>query len=617
MQEGVTYRFEEESVSMDIKERVVSNDQLQILCAPYADDLIELIHHGGNLDLFLQAKDQKYKSDYLKKTKILSQQTQQNFQYIMKGMENKLKELNQAKQCSDWLRSNIYNLFVLYPQDKHAKLRDFLKNMADGQTDPQALTSFASGLLKNVLNWPALKKANAKLNSFVENYNAQRIHETFKKSDNENVRALYNDLMSSNLRSEYLKKVELDILTLENQVQDLKNKINQSGEDSQSDDQYEQEDRSRREQENELIRAFVQTFRTKQNLQTNEWVGNLGNAKDDDFVFFNFLIENIEEKKVLFFKIANLLHIQTGIDFDQWFIRKIDNSDACEIWSPLIHAQQARDVIPEFVQFLNKSGIYAEKLMAVKTSDIFKNSANFLNKDPGWIYKNIKLMILKGKLDRKNPLDWADLKLEEKHNIVSILGGDYKWEEAPAGFGAYKQTKNAVLKEFDPEKYIFSGSDVSDNYCVLSAREGQSGSTFASADLNYACANIDHVAINSVAAKAGNINGTPVKIDFINVYNRSSDDVVAGNAPVLIDPDINLLAAKFVHVKYGQEEYFIKVDRRPNEFIQYLLLNSKAQPAQMFQSRPDVLERFKTQQKLLREGKIKKPRKTMTVDAQV
>ncbi len=267
-----------------------------------------------------------------------------------------------------------------------------------------------------------------------------------------------------------------------------------------------------------------------------DYVEDLENIKDDEQVLFDIGLSVCSDKDIESILTENGLMV--GKETDEWFVRK-ENANTTdqgrvEIFTPVMTAKDAKEIMPKIIKELDDANVTSSLILPMKAKDVFKENekpdqektSQELDKFMKGVY--IRVCIQE---DEKQP----EFLRADYSGPMNDLGFRSK-EDLPEVYTSFQQLK----EKFPKEKYLFSGSTASDDYCVLSARVGRNGTIYATPDIEYAgnYTGVVDVGMGNdkkatgekyVSSKIGECFGSEVRLGFINVYEQNEKDTFYGN----------------------------------------------------------------------------------------
>lgn len=648
----------------DIDNYIFENDKMQIMNAPWYDDLMKEIQNGGDIEVFIRQKDEKYREDTIER-RIAGDVVRLNAgKEKLSAANEKVKAYDAVRRELDKTAEQVERLVQLYPEDRRRKLKYFLSDFARGDDDSfskKSLTEEPKGLFTKLRKSKKIKKANEALQEFVETCQKNSICETARFHSDYAVRKYFENIMEL---APQLELVEAkDLMTAERggliaEVEEVQKHINDIQKHMNDDIQYIDEELQKKGgRENKIVRDFVEEKREEiknpKKFKINDYVEGLDRIADDELIMFNFGVDNqpsyrrnylatgvgksiaSDEGKIN--KICSEQGLKIGNNTNEWMLLKqgglTSDAERFEIWSPVMTAKEAKETMPRLVAAMDRAGISENFVIPMKAQDFLGD-------------------ILPREVRSQ---EWID---EQLANCIR----ESRKKDA-RGQTLYGNSITEVLEEFPNDKYLYSGTMVSDDYFVASKRAGRNGTLYATPDIKYASVydgvSLTHAGESAtgdfyISPRVGRWGDKDVSIGFINVYEQneedryfknfgledarssmekqadgslrfrseiSRDDAIGGffdravhldgtrakqfDAETFITPDKNPLAAKFMHIRSDDCDFFIKVSEPLDEFTKYLLQQRKADIRETFaKSKPAVWERLERQRKELKDGTV-------------
>lgn len=634
-------------------------DQHDIWGSSYFDELRKTILAKGNIDAFIERTNQNLKNEYI---------AEKSEPFLVKINDLTVK-INHGKNFQkrslmtdaklDRLKVDIGILLNKYPPEKHFLIQSMLSDYATtGKINGKLYTELTrepNSFLKRFLKRKKLRNAKLNLDAFVrkyqkinlvkeirdlqdlpcKNFGSNDLAEKFNAIVNFNVS--YANLCSHNFKNNF-KNLEENIdqniksqEELQSNINRLETQITQS---------------SRLPAINEIIRHFVNDIREEIKnppiLNSADYVECLGKLSDNEIIMFNI---GLRDGKGVANKINHVLQyngLECGNATNQWLIRKdtegrMSDIGKFELFSPLMTAKEAREVMPKLMYDLDRANISSGLAVPIKASEMFKDNP-FANSQ----LSEAELMNFIGSALTKQNIDnpWYSDENMQKLGISSK-------EDLPTIYKSLDELKNAYSKE----QCLFSGTTASDDYLPFSARVGRNGIVYATPDISYAAlydglmrgdtGNISGKSATGdkyVSVSVGKLSGKDVNIGFINVYAQNQQDdkyfcnfgmedyrqnknkmitreeALFGpgsvkayqDAETYVTSEKNPLKAKIMHIEWNGNEFFMPVPNQPNATILKILNNRQAKMVDTFShnAREDILARLQTQKEEFAQGKI-------------
>ena len=382
------------------------------------------------------------------------------------------------------------------------------------------------------------------------------------------------------------------------------------------------------------------------------YVPTLTEIDDDKAVIFNFRCQNINDIGKLK-EILKELGLEETPDVSGWLIQEkkeypLDASSekSIDIWSPIMTAKEAKEIMPELLQRLDESSIKRSNVLPITVENLLEK-IDYEKKD------TIKTANFDQEIDKilqKIEYDscskdgakeyWhQEATLEEKKQLCELYGLE-DTHQFPEQVGANEFTLDKIKYRYPSKDYVYSGTQVSDDYYCISRRPGRSGKNYATRNINYAkiydgaegdgkSATTDKYASTMLCDK----NNKRIYIGFINIYeqtdkqkkgeyyysnfgmddNRGKGYPFEETSETFVIEGQNPIVAKYVHfhIKEGNRsnDYYININEISKELREYIVNSRKADLRDTFS--PDkisenkiILERLQQQAEQLREGNI-------------
>lgn len=606
-----------------------NNTNLDIVLRPWFQDLLGCMNAGKSIEDFISEKDEKQKnlsesSGELKDAKI-------RYDDAKKRYDKDTEELKNLKKLSI-LVSSIHNkikeLREECPDSKRDALNSILRKYyySDGTFDDKEL---------DLQNW----KDKLKYSKKIENVK-RLLKKLVEQCDAENIKTPEDTDAKRIIEADFCNydTYYSDDL-FQKKTDELTKQTNESGEYyescTESWNNHFESWKKKQSKENSLIREFVEKkgdpYIKPKSYDVDKFVFGLSNIKDEEHVIFNV---GVYCNRIKLDYILSLMGMHRSNTTDGWYYEKSGigyDADKMDIWSPVMTAKEAKQVLPELLDRLKNIGTRLQSVIpAIKISDIsdYISSEQIKMQDFN-IENELRGIINFADWDRYDCDEqrWLNLSQEVRKQICDYLGiSDI--EKKPKEIGLNTTTKEGVLKEFPSDKYLYSGTTVSNDYFSMSRRAGRSGLVYATPVFDYACGydgaksgGISATTDKYISTKIATIDGKDVNIGFINVYKRADKQKFYRNFGIedgvkeeiqengiydvetIINNDKNPLVAKYIHLSFGKKDYFIRVPENPSKIISFILQSRRAKLTDTF-IKTEIYGRLKKQCKETREGKI-------------
>lgn len=645
------------------KEILFSNYEGQIWAMPYCEEIIHAVLNNQDIDIekITSNKNKKLYELYIQQEIEPNQKEIENITKNLDNIKKQISEINKIKTIFNDFKQDIDNIFI-----KHSKIINetwfkiilssyFYNGVFEKGYAYDNLTQPSSGLINKLTKGIPFKKLKKDIDVFLQKYeklNIKNIIENLSMSKSKDyfsgriidmINNIFRETTSLDLQSYNWQIKELE--EMENNLKDEQNKYEQKIKDLNNKilKQKESVKNSKTIQnEYKIIRDFAQEIRQeRQNpkkLDISNYVIGLNDMPDDDIVMFNIGLTCGDENIA---KIENILkynELEFGNDIKKWYIRceDGDNSDKgkFELFSPLMTAKEAKSIMPKLIDWLDKAHLSSGLVIPIKAKQLFANWNK--NPDETEIKQDDLKQLIFGAILRQNLKSYTKQFAEKEiHNL-----GFNTVEELPYSFYSLDEIK----EKFPKDKFLFSGSTASDDYLLLSGRNGRTGTIYTTPNIEYASFydGVTDVGKGESVPATGNkyvssiiskLYNEDVKVGFINVYAQSSNDMYFSNfgmedyrrsigskgiissnkiltrdraineeydSETFVTPEKNPLVEKILHIKYNGKELFIPVnENKTNKCIQDILNNRVADIKNTFQNtdREDILNRFEAQQK--------------------
>ena len=390
-------------------------------------------------------------------------------------------------------------------------------------------------------------------------------------------------------------------------------------------------------------------------MELNQYVEGLDKIPDDEVVLFNFAVQDKEK----FEDILKQKNITLGDTAKEWCCKQQggeqSDSHLYDVWSPLMTAKEAKEIMPSIVEEMDKQKISSNLIVPMKAKDLFSDLKEYKTPEQSWIDEQLIRVLTKGDYDQCSPNDWKFYSKDDKEFVNELFGHSPTSTEMPEEFAANATTLDGIKKEFPEDQFLFSGTMVSDDYFAMSPRAGRNGTLYATPFIDYArkydgIYDLTGGNINGGASVTGDVykssiighcSEEPIHIGFINVYRQSEDDKffknfgmddarrssdlqiskqealngyisntvdIQGNpvpvkdAETYVTEDKNPLVAKYMHIRFDKSEYYFKVPENQDELTQFLLASRQADISDTFAKRkPHIKNRLAEQKNIYQQ----------------
>ncbi len=540
----------------DLREKKIVDQSEDIWCMPWFDDLMEKIENNGNTEEFINLKNknlyERYAAEeispYEKEVKL--SQTADHISKLKKQM-SKATEMN---MLLDAFEKDVDALVAQYPPERQSHIKQMLDDYRRKGTDAFKSNNFSchqlkqppKGFFNKIKNGKKIKNANKHLDKFIEKYKQTNLNALYadlseeERSDFHSLSSKFEaianlDKKKTEETSEWFaknladkqKSVSFEESYFQNKMQYIENlKLSFSKNEKIS-------------QEDEKIRSFAQ--RTRDEIQNpkqykaTDYIEGMEGLQDDEKIMFNLRFNPNTEKAV-----KNILAyngLKTGHGTDEWLIRKEtrNNSDQnmYEAFSPIMTVKDAKEIMPKLIHDFDQAKVISGIVIPARPKEMFKNiSKESLSQDT--VDKELSKLILGTKF-RDSLNNRIIFEEEQKKAIMRELEIN-SVEDLPRSYGSIEELK----KQYPKDKYLFSGTMASDDFCQLSGRIGRNGIVYATPDLNYASIydgatdigrpmGVSATGDAYVSTAMGKYNGKNVYVGFINVYQQSEQDKFFSN----------------------------------------------------------------------------------------
>lgn len=532
------------------KEKPISKKE-EIWQASWFDDLIEKIETNSDIEEFIKEKNQKLYEAY--STEIVTGLEEEKNK-IAQNISQLNQDLSTAKDIDkqlEFFTKDTEDLIAKYPPERKKYIQHMLRDyMRTGEFTPQGnknffnqLTSPPQGIFNRIKNGGKIKKANQQLETYIEKY--QKIN--LKKQVEDFSKQAKNDEITSVLQRKFEAITELDkegihyetenFAKTEDKVQEtisIDQKMLQKKTEQIENLKTSFKESNKVSQEDELIRDFAteirEEIRTPKQYISANYLEGIENLPDDEKVMFNLHIK--QGKKEAAENILAYNGLSVGKETDQWLIwteiRHNSDEGFHEVFSPVMTVKEAKEIMPKLVDDFDRADITKGIVVPAKAKDILKSISKEVIPQED-INKELNKIILSASFN-KALKDGVIIAEEKKKEILQRLGIN-SMEELPQSYSTLEELK----QEYPKDKYLFSGTMSSDDFCQLSNRIGRNGKVYATPDLQYATIYDGATQLGSgrgvsatgdyyIDTAIGTYKNQNIHVGFINVYEQNPQD---------------------------------------------------------------------------------------------
>lgn len=546
-----------------IKNKKIDGDEIylssvsseKIWSMTWASDFMEVAETNGNIEEFIKEKNNKLYDLYVQDNIAPLEAEKLSLQEEVAKIEDvQAKALDFNKQLDEFSQ-DVEIIVSKYPEERRRSLKSLLTNYArtgqfvseNDQIDKMLfnkVTRPPEGFFNKIKSGGKIKEANKSLDDFIKKY--EQINLKAKADDlseSMNGDECFKSKLSSitELNTERANFFNEDIdQYFEQTKQTLSKKNNEIEKRNKNIEDYKTsfEESNIKKVEDEIIRDTVQEIRAeiKNPKQYNaaDWVEGLGDMPDDELVMFN--IGSSKKGKASQRAIENILEhngLSVGENTNQWLLRRElrHNSDeGCfELLSPVMTAKDAKKIMPKLIDDFEKAGVSKGLVIPANPKELFKDVV----KEPfsqNVVDAGLEKIVFARRVQEVLSNPNQTITNEAKTKVMSRLGIN-SFDELPESYGSLKELE----AKFPKDKYLFSGTMASDDYCQLSSRNGRIGKVYATPDINYAAKYDGATNVGStlgtsatgdcyVSTAAGQINGHKAHVGFINIYEQNPKD---------------------------------------------------------------------------------------------
>ena len=557
---------------------------------PWCDELMEKIETNGDIEEVINAKNQKLYDEFAADEITPLEDTKTKYQEELSRLEEKSSRAKIFNQKLDDFEKDVEILVSKYPPERQLYVKNLLgEYFKTGEFVERGFARSLTGLRRppegffnKIRQGSKIKDANRYLDAFIDKYQTinlrtelDEMSKTFSVGEVDPLKSKFESIADrdkektalwskkftnqENIWQSQISEKQQDIQKAEAKIEKSKTSFNES---------------KLLQEEDETIRNFAKEIRddiqNPKQYKVSDYIECLENMPDDEKVMFDLRLPTKRQKGIE--QILKYNGLQTGDDTKQWLLRKeidygVDRFDSndYEIFSPLMTAKEAKEVMPKLVADFEKAHIFPGLVVPMTPKDVFKDvSKQDMPQemvDDGFH----KLMVMaRYQNNKKSPYF---VQTEEQKEALRQYLGVSSLDELPPVYGSIDELK----QQFPKDKYLFSGTMASDDYCQLSGRVGRNGKVYATPDIAYASAYDGVIDIGQgsgrsatgdayVSTVVGQIDEEPIRAGFINVYEQSSEDKFFENFGMECYHH-----SKEEDMKIGQGESVVSVDYQEKE----------------------------------------------------
>lgn len=430
----------------------------------FFDNLMESIENGGDIEVLLKNKNevyiaaQKVDADYLRVLDNIKNLTDK-----LSVDKNKLQNFdNIIAQMGEYMR-NVQELKAIFPDVRpyNSNLQELLEEyLYSGNFDKHYLDKLSARPEKFMdrLKYGAqIKRANRILDRFVEKYTKRNLYELINQNFhgvNANLikRSLFDQLKHLDFykhgneteRAMLVQSIEIDRHNLEQHEKVKKYMEDQLREEMDKEDRF--------------VRQFVSDIKkdimTPPQLNVQDWVERLDAMSDDEMVMFNVrtaanYAKHSQRRAVLNILKYNGLDVGAVEETDKWcYSQGIDTvCHDVELFSPVMRAGDAKQIMPKLLYDLSRAHLSGNLVVAMRPDEL--------------------LRVVPRRYDNDDAMDTIMNAMRTKQLVYYGDIGDCE-------------------KNYLGDEFLFSGAMVSDDYMMLSRRQGRNGIVYATNRLSFA-----------------------------------------------------------------------------------------------------------------------------------
>lgn len=645
-------------------------DKSEIWKMPWASDLLEQIETNGDIEKFITEKNQKITDEFYKDV-LPSRYAKLN------ALSEKLSSLQQNQSAfADFneklngFEKDVEDLIAKYPPERQEHLKKLLSNYTEtGKFVTEnkkyyfnALTQKPQGFINRIKNGKKIEEANQQLNVFIEKYQENNLKEQLDNLPNgdslEPLKSKFASIAEQNQGK--IETASKKYLKTNNDLQDaisrqqntVKNKM-QTIENIKTN--FQNSNFNVNEDENIRILAteIQNEIKNPKAYNVSDYIKGLDNMADNETVMFNLRLKDGNAAKNIF----KYNGLSIGNDTNQWLLHKDTNGTSdtfkFEAFSPTMTVKEAKEIMPKLIDNLSQADVTRGIVVPIKSKELLKDITreslpqDVINNELSKLYL---ADLYKERIKSGLPIP------EEKQQAIFQRLEISSADELPKSYNSLDE----LSQQYPKDKYLFSGSIASDDFCQFSKRPGRTGMVYATPHLEYA-SEYDGATLSDgksatkdfyISSSVGKFDGVEdVRVGFINVYEQNPDDkffknfgledcprnfpngrmitkeealngYLAGSnilldgskcnnirtdAETFVTPEKNPLKAKIMHVSYKLDDthyknVYIPVPENPDKLTKYILSSRQADMKDTYRTAPDIYARLQKQKEELNKG---------------
>ena len=536
------------------KHILVSKDSKEdIWKKPWCDELMEKIETNGDIEEVINAKNQKLYEAFAADEITPLEDIKTKYQEELSRLEEKSSRAKIFNQKLDDFEKNVEILVSKYPPERQLYVKNLLgEYFRTGEFVDQSddwnirqLRQPPKGFFNKIRQGTKIKDANLYLDVFIDKYQTVNLRTELNEMSK---MSSYGDDFALKSKFESIANRDKEKTALNSEEFAKQEGIwqRQISENQQNIQRTEAEIEKRKisfkeserlQAEDETIRNFAKEIRDEiqnpKQYKVSDYIECLENMPNDEKVMFNLRLSDGKETQKAVERILKYNGLQSGDDINQWLIRKetryISDEGMHELFSPVMTVKEAKEIMPklkaDFEYAKVSSGVVVPLIPENMFRDVVKqNVAQDIVNDGLH-----KLMVMaRYQNNKKSPYF---VQTEKQKEALKQYLGVSSLDELPPVYGSIDELK----QQFPKDKYLFSGTMVSDDYCQLSGRIGRNGMVYATPDIRYAAYYDGATDVGKgmgtsatgdryISTEVGQFDEKKVYAGFINVYEQSPED---------------------------------------------------------------------------------------------
>ncbi len=261
---------------------------------PYYDELMFEINANADIEPFIEAKDNKFKTDDFKAKSNEFNKNKYNLERKIIKLENTLKRLENVEKQINHIYGEIQEILKFFPKEKKCYLKNLFSSYVENglflQNEIIKIKAKPKNFIKALFNSSRINKANEKLDNFISYCEKCNIFDVLHADPSGKARLIFDGIMNleqisiSTFFAEIMGQMDKTEKEIEATKEDIIKGENSIKLENQG---YERDNYVLIDIENELIRKYAKQMREKLFPQTikenieNDTIKKSDEIKDD------------------------------------------------------------------------------------------------------------------------------------------------------------------------------------------------------------------------------------------------------------------------------------------------------------------------------------------------